>query len=253
MGKVYLIGAGPGDPGLITVRGLEILRTADVVVYDRLVHPELVDRAAPWAEKIFVGKRAEGHSVDQGKTNELLVDLGLRGRVVARLKGGDPFVFGRGAEEGEALHAAGIAFEVIPGVSSAIAGPGAAGIPVTHRLHASAFAVAAGHECAGESDLDWGALARMPTLVFLMGLKGMSSIVARLVANGADPETPAAVIASATLPEERVVTGTLATIEGLARDAGLEPPATLVVGQVVRVREQLRDLTLARADALIEA
>jgi len=252
-GFVYLIGAGPGHPNLVTVRGLEALRTADVVVYDRLVHPELVDRAAPWAEKIFVGKRAEGHSVDQGKTNELLVELGRRGRVVARLKGGDPFVFGRGAEEGEALRTAGIPFDVIPGVSSAIAGPGAAGIPVTHRLYASAFAVAAGHECEGDSDLDWGALARMPTVVFLMGLRGMSGIVSRLVAHGADLETPAAVIASATLPEERVVVGTIGTIEGLAREAGLEPPATLVVGQVVRVREQLRDLAIARADALIEA
>ena len=252
-GMVYLVGAGPGDPGLVTVRGLEVLRTADVVVYDRLVHPALVERAAPWAERIFVGKRADGHSIDQEKTNDVLIALARQGRVVARLKGGDPFVFGRGAEEGEALHAAGVPFEVIPGVSSAIAAPGAAGIPVTHRRFASAFAVAAGHECEGESDLDWNALARIPTLVFLMGLRGLSHITARLLAHGARPDTPAAVIASATLPEERAVVGTLATIEALAREARLESPATLVVGEVVTVRERLGKFAAAHAEVLIEA
>jgi uroporphyrin-III C-methyltransferase len=236
---VYLVGAGPGDPGLITVRGLEALRRADVIVYDRLVHPDLVERAAPWAERIFVGKRAEGRSVEQEKTNDLLVELGRAGRVVVRLKGGDPFVFGRGAEEGEVLREAGIPFEVIPGVSSAIAAPGAAGIPVTHRRYASAFAVAAGHECEGDSDLDWEALARIPTLVFLMGLRALPNVTARLIEHGAPPDTPAAVIARATLPEEQAVVGTLATIVDLARDAALESPATLVVGEVVQVRALL--------------
>jgi uroporphyrin-III C-methyltransferase/precorrin-2 dehydrogenase/sirohydrochlorin ferrochelatase len=238
-GMVYLVGAGPGDPGLVTVKGLEALRRADVLVYDRLVHPDLVDRAAPWAERIFVGKRAEGRSIEQDKTNDLLVALARGGQVVVRLKGGDPFVFGRGAEECEALRNAGIAFEVIPGVSSALAAPAAAGIPVTHRRYASAFAVAAGHECEGESDLDWDALARIPTLVFLMGLRGLTNITSRLLAHGAAPDTPAAVIASATLPEERTVVGTLTTIAELTRVAGIVAPATLVVGEVVRVRDLL--------------
>ena len=189
-GMVYLVGAGPGDPGLVTVRGLDALRRADVIVYDRLVHPDLVNRAAPWAEKIFVGKRAEGRSIEQDQTNDLLVSLARAGQVVVRLKGGDPFVFGRGAEECEALRRAGIHFEVVPGVSSALAAPAAAGIPVTHRRYASAFAVAAGHECEGESDLDWGALARIPTLVFLMGLRGLPNITARLLAHGAGPKRP---------------------------------------------------------------
>jgi uroporphyrin-III C-methyltransferase / precorrin-2 dehydrogenase / sirohydrochlorin ferrochelatase len=257
-GMVYLVGAGPGDPGLVTVRGLDALRRADVIVYDRLVHPDLVTRAAPWAEKIFVGKRAEGRSIEQDKTNELLVSLAQAGQVVVRLKGGDPFVFGRGAEECEALRNAGIAFAVIPGVSSALAAPAAAGIPVTHRRYASAFAVAAGHECEGESDLDWAALARIPTLVFLMGLRGLSHITAQLLAHGAGPDTPAAVIASATLPDERTLVGTLTSIAELARAAGIVTPATLIVGEVVRVRDLLTSLgegaqSPARTAVLIEA
>jgi len=255
-GKVYLVGAGPGDPGLITVRGLEALRRADVIVYDRLVHPDLVERAAPWAERIFVGKRAEGRSVEQERTNDLLVALARAGQVVVRLKGGDPFVFGRGAEEGEALRDAGIPFEAIPGISSAIAAPGAAGIPVTHRRYASAFAVAAGHECEGDSDLDWEALARIPTLVFLMGVRALPNITTRLIEHGAHPDTPAAVIARATLPEERAVVGTLATIGELARAANLEPPATLVVGEVVHVRSLLNGQPsggMAKTEVLIEA
>ncbi|HEY3220166.1 MAG TPA: siroheme synthase CysG [Gemmatimonadales bacterium] len=252
-GMVYLVGAGPGDPGLVTVRGLEALRTADVVVYDRLVSRALVERAAPWAERVFVGKRAEGHSIEQEQTNDLVIARARQGLVVVRLKGGDPFVFGRGAEECEALERAGIPFDVVPGVTAAIAAPGAAGIPVTHRRYASAFAVAAGQECEGESDLDWGALARIPTLVFLMGLRGLPHIAARLLAHGARPDTPAAVIASATLPEQHVVVGTLATIATLAREARLESPATLVVGEVVRVPERLAQLAATAAEALIEA
>ncbi len=238
-GIVYLVGAGPGDPGLITSRGLEVLRSADAVVYDRLVDASLVDRASPWAERIFVGKRPHGRSIEQERTNELLIELARNGQLVVRLKGGDPFVFGRGAEECEALHRAGIAFEVIPGVSSAIAAPAAAGIPVTHRRYASAFAVATGHECDGDSDLDWEALVHIPTLVFLMGLGSLPTITRRLLAHGAQADTPAAVIAGATFPRQRTVVGTLADIAALAGEAGLEPPATLVVGEVVRVREML--------------
>jgi len=233
-GVVYLVGAGPGDPRLITVRGLQILRSAEVVVYDRLVHPALLDEAPSCAERVFSGKHGHGRHAEQQEINELLIDRARRGRLVVRLKGGDPFVFGRGAEECEALRAAGIAVEVVPGVTSAIAAPAAAGIPVTHRLHASGFAVVTGHQCDGASDLDWEALARMPTLVVLMGLSALPDIAARLLASGADPGTPTAVVASGTLPTQRTVVGTLATIATLAAEAHLEPPATVVVGEVVR-------------------
>ena len=240
-GVVYLVGAGPGDPGLITAKGLEILRSADVVVYDRLVAASLVAEARPEAECVFVGKRPHGGSTDlaQEEINALLVERARRGLRVVRLKGGDPFVFGRGAEECEALHAAGVPVHVVPGVTSAVAVPAAAGIPVTHRRLASAFAVVTGHECDGVSSLDWEALARAPTLVVLMGLSALREITARLLEQGADPDTPAAVIASGTLPAQRTVVGTLATLATRVEEEGLEPPATVVIGEVVRVREVL--------------
>jgi len=254
-GIVYLVGAGPGDPGLITVKGLEILRSADVVVYDRLVHPALVDQAPSGAERVFVGKHARGgggrRSPEQTEIDELLIERARRGRVVVRLKGGDPFVFGRGAEECQALRAAGIAVQVIPGVTAAIAAPGAAGIPVTHRRYASAFAVVTGHQCEGASALDWEALARMPTLVVLMGLSALPEITARLLAHGADPDTPAAVVASGTLPAQRVVVGTIATIAALVTEAELDPPATVVVGEVVRVGRLVRERAPRRAAAAV--
>ncbi len=227
-GTVYLVGAGPGDPGLITAKGLELLRSADVVVYDRLVSPALVAQAPAEAERILRG-------TDQQDVNALLIDRAREGLNVVRLKGGDPFVFGRGAEECEALAAAGVSYEVIPGVTSAIAVPAAAGIPVTHRRVASGFAVVAGHECDGRSDLDWEALSRMPTLVVLMGLAALPDVVARLRAQGAPADAPVAVIASGTLPEQRTVVGTLDDIAELVDAAGLEPPATIVIGEVVRV------------------
>ena len=241
MGVVHLVGAGPGDPGLITARGLEILRSADVLVYDRLVAPALVAEAPPSAERVFVGKRPHGRGADlaQEEINALLVDRARRGLTVVRLKGGDPFVFGRGAEECEALHAAGVPFRVVPGVTSAIAAPAAAGIPVTHRRLASAFAVVTGHECAGASNLDWESLSRIPTLVVLMGLSTLPEITARLLEHGADPDTPAAVIASGTLPAQRTVVATLGTLAQRVAEEGLEPPATVVVGEVVQVRELL--------------
>jgi len=240
-GIVYLVGAGPGDPGLITAKGLEILRSADVVVYDRLVAPSLLAEAPPGAERVFVGKRPHGGGADlaQEEINTLLVDRARRRLTVVRLKGGDPFVFGRGAEECEALHAAGVLFDVVPGVTSAIAVPAAAGIPVTHRRLASAFAVVTGHECDGVSNLDWESLARVPTLVVLMGLSALPEITARLLEYGADPDTPAAAIASGTLPTQRVVVATLATLATRVAEEGLEPPATVVIGDVVRVRELL--------------
>jgi uroporphyrin-III C-methyltransferase len=236
-----LVGAGPGDPGLITAKGLKILRSADVVVYDRLVAPALVAEAPPTAERVFVGKRpySGGADLAQDEINALLVERARRGLTVVRLKGGDPFVFGRGAEECEALHAAGVPFHVVPGVTSAIAAPASAGIPVTHRQLASAFAVVTGHECAGVSDLDWEALARLPTLVVLMGLSALPDITARLLAHGADPDTPAAAIASGTLPAQRTVIATLATLAERVAEEGLEPPATVVIGEVVQVRELL--------------
>lgn len=234
-GRVYLVGAGPGDPELITVRGLRLLRQADVVVYDRLVHPALVAEAPSHAERIFVGKHPQGPTVPQDEICALLVDRARRGAQVVRLKGGDPFVLGRGGEEVEALRHAGIPVEVVPGVTSAVAVPAAVGIPVTHRQYASGFAVVTGHQCDGATDLDWGALARVPTLVVLMGLRHLSTIVRRLTAHGADPSTPAAVIADGTLPTQRCVVGDLSTIAPLVQQAGLRPPATIIVGPVVRL------------------
>ena len=227
-GTVYLVGAGPGDPGLITAKGLELLRSADVVVYDRLVSHALLAQAPAEAERILRG-------TDQEDVNALLIKRAREGLNVVRLKGGDPFVFGRGAEECAALRAAGVPYQVVPGVTSATGVPAAAGIPVTHRGVASAFAVVAGHECEGPSDLDWEALARVPTLVVLMGLSALPDIVARLRAQGAAPDTPVAVIASGTLPEQRTVVGSLGDIVDLVAGAGLEPPATVVIGEVVRV------------------
>ena len=240
-GVVYLVGAGPGDPGLITTRGLELLRTADVVLYDRLVSSRLLEQARPGAQLIPVGKHGHGYSVSQERINRLLVDHARRGRRVVRLKGGDPFVFGRGAEECAALRQAGIPFEVVPGVSAAVAVPAAAGIPVTHRRYASGFAVVTGHQCGAESELDWGALARMPTLVVLMGLRALPQVVARLLQHGARANTPAAVVASGTLPDQRVVTGTLATIATGVSRVRLESPATLIVGEVVGARVEPED------------
>jgi len=250
-GIVYLVGAGPGDPGLITVAGLDRLREADVIVYDRLASDRLLGHARGDAELIYVGKipahgaGATGVPHDQEAINQTLVDKAREGRRVVRLKGGDPFVFGRGGEEAEALRAAGIPFEIVPGVTSAVAVPAYAGIPVTHRGVAASFAVITGHEAspdAGEpeSAIDWPHLATaVDTLVFLMGVKNLGDIVANLIANGWPDTTPVAVIRWGTTPEQRTVTGTLADIAGRVAEAGLTPPAITVVGEVVRLRETL--------------
>ncbi|MDW8154927.1 MAG: uroporphyrinogen-III C-methyltransferase, partial [Armatimonadota bacterium] len=232
-GKVYLVGAGPGDPELITVRGLRVLRGAEVVVYDRLVHPGLVAEAPARAERVFVGGHGEGGRLAQEEVHRVLVARARAGKRVVRLKGGDPFVFGRGGEEVEALRAAGVPYEVVPGVTAAVAVPGVVGIPLTHRAYSSGFGVVTGHECGGSSDLDWGALVRMPTLVVLMGLRRLVEVVDRLLVHGADPQTPAAVISRGTLPDQRVVVGGLWEIARKVAEAGLPPPATLVVGRVV--------------------
>jgi uroporphyrinogen III methyltransferase/synthase len=242
-GKVYLVGAGPGDPGLITVTGLERIRAADVIVYDRLVSPRLLEHARTDAELVYVGKTPDsGQTHDQASINQALIDKAREGRTVVRLKGGDPFVFGRGAEEAEALREAGIPFEVVPGVTSAVAVPAYAGIPVTHRGIASSFAVITGHEEPGkpESAIDWPNLAKaVDTLVFLMGVRNLPDIVAQLTANGRSADTPVAVVQWGTTPEQRTVTGTLADIAERVAEAGLTPPAITIVGEVVRLRETI--------------
>jgi uroporphyrin-III C-methyltransferase len=237
-GIVYLVGAGPGDPDLMTVRGLRCLRRADAVVYDRLVSEEILAEAPPGAEKIYVGKEPGDCLWRQEEINALLISLAREGRAVVRLKGGDPFIFGRGAEEALACRAAGVPCEVVPGVTSAVSVPALAGIPLTHRGVAGGFAVVTGH-CMGSDRLDWAALARLDTLVVLMGLARLTEITDLLQRHGRAPETPAAVISRGTLPDERVVVGTLADIAARAAEAGLAAPATVVIGEVVRLREQL--------------
>ena len=234
-GAVYLVGAGPGDPDLITARGLALLRAAEVVVYDRLVSERLVGEAPPWAERVPAAESGGDAGARQEGINALLVSKAQAGFTVVRLKGGDPFVFGRGGEEVAALRAAGIRYAVVPGVTSAIAAPAAAGIPVTHRDCAPAFVVVTAHERAGTSRLDWDALARIPTVVVLMGLRALGEISAKLIAAGRAPDTPAAVVVRATYPDERTVVGTLETIAERAQAAALVSPATLVVGDVVRL------------------
>ena len=235
-GFVHLVGAGPGDPDLITVRGKRILERSQAVVYDDLVDPRVPNLASPSAERIALGKHSRP---PQAEINALLITLAKRGLQVTRLKGGDPFVFGRGGEECEALAEAGVPFEVVPGLSSATAVPAAALIPVTHRNHASSFTVVTGHECEGPSDLDWGALARMRTLIVLMGLATLGRICQRLRSEGASAETPVAVISSGTLPDETIVVGTLASITDLVASSPIAPPALIIIGDVVRVREAL--------------
>ena len=241
-GKVYLVGAGPGDPGLITLRGLEALRSSQVVVYDRLVPRELLRRAPGDAERIHVGKSPGHAAYSQKDINRLLIDRARSGHTVCRLKGGDPFIFGRGGEEALALAQAGIPFEVIPGVTAGVAGPASAGIPLTQRGLASSVVLVTGHEDPTKpgSQVNWEALARTAgTIVVYMGVGRLAEIVDALIGAGCAPETPAALVASATLPTQRSATATLATIVEEARRAGLGPPAVLVVGEVVRLRERL--------------
>ncbi len=238
-GKVYLVGAGPGDPGLMTVRGLELLRRADVLVYDQLVNPALLEEARSTAVRIYVGKKAGCHCIAQEEINEVLIRYGRQGYEVVRLKGGDPFVFGRGGEEAEALADADIPFVVVPGVSSAIAAPAYAGIPLTHRKFASSFAVVTGHEARKtQSSVDWKKLATaVDTLVILMGLHNLPAIVAKLTAYGRSPETPVALVRWGTTPEQQTVIGTLADI--VEKSALLKAPVLIVVGDVVNLRDKL--------------
>ncbi|GCF10522.1 uroporphyrinogen-III C-methyltransferase [Dictyobacter arantiisoli] len=240
-GKVYLIGAGPGDAELITVKGLRYLRSADVVLYDRLISPALLQETRAGATLIYVGKGAGCHTMPQEQINAELVEQAQRGHTVARLKGGDPFVFGRGGEEAQALAEANIPFEIVPGITSAIAVPAYAGIPVTHRDFTTSFTVVTGHESPSASpSVNWEALAALGgTLVVLMGVKALPNFTQKLIQGGIDPATPAAVIQEGTTDEQRVVTATVATIAAEAQAAGLSAPALTIIGTVVNVRETL--------------
>ncbi len=242
-GTVYLVGAGPGDPGLITLRGAECIRRADVVVYDRLAHPDLLKHAAESAELIYVGKESARHTLPQDEINHLLVAHALAGKTVCRLKGGDPFVFGRGGEEAESCADAGVPFEVVPGITSAIAGPAYAGIPVTHRSSASSFSVVTGHEDSekNESRIRWNHLAHgTDTLIFLMGVENLSQIVDELVAAGRSPETPIALIRWASWPRQETLVTTLSSVVKDVAERGFKAPAVTVVGEVVNRRDKLR-------------
>ncbi|BBO82498.1 uroporphyrinogen III methyltransferase [Desulfosarcina ovata subsp. sediminis] len=242
-GKVYLVGAGPGDPGLITVRGVDCIARADVVVYDYLASPALLAHARPDAELIYVGKKGGDHTLPQEGINALIVEKARNGAVVARLKGGDPFIFGRGGEEAEVLIAAGIAFEVIPGVTAAIGASAYAGIPLTHRDFTSDVAFVTGHEDPTKttSSVDWKALATgIGTLVFFMGVKNLPLIAANLVENGRPADTPVAVIRWGTTPHQETVTGTLDSIVEMVRKAGIKAPAIIIVGGVVKLRESMQ-------------
>ncbi len=241
-GVVYLVGAGPGDPTLVTRRALDLIPEADAILYDRLIPAGLLEGARAGCDLRYVGKRPGEPSMPQGEINALLVELGRAGKRVVRLKGGDPFVFGRGGEEAEALAAAGVRFEVVPGVTAGVAAPAYAGIPVTHRDAASAVAFVTGHEDPDKpgGTLDWDALACFPgTLVLYMGVRSLALIAERLVAAGRDPEEPAAVVARGTLPAQRTVGGPLHEIAARASEAGLDPPAVTVVGPVAGLRQVL--------------
>ena len=242
-GKVYLVGAGPGDPGLLSVKGVECLCRAEVIVYDHLLDEQLLHLVSSGAEKIYAGKTAGEHAKEQDEINRLLVAKAKEGKVVVRLKGGDPFVLGRGGEEAEALASNGIPFEVVPGISSAVAVPAYAGIPVTHRGLASSFAVITGHEDPGKesSSINWENLATgVDTLVFLMGMQNLPKITAKLIEHGRPADTPVAIIKDGTRPEQKTATGTLNDIVAKVKEKGIAAPAIIVVGKVVRLQERIR-------------
>jgi uroporphyrinogen III methyltransferase / synthase len=240
---VYLVGAGPGDPGLMTARALELIAAADVIVYDRLIPPGALDGARQDAQLIYAGKEGGGPSMPQAEIDRLLVSHGRSSAVVVRLKGGDPFVFGRGGEEAEGLREAGVPFEVVPGVTAGVAAPAYGGIPVTHRGLASAVAFITGHEDPEKgsgSAIDWAALAGFPgTLVFYMGVRQLETIASRLIGSGRPESEPTAVVERGTLPDQRVVVGTLGTIASRSMSEGVRAPALIVVGEVVALHERL--------------
>ena len=241
-GICYLVGAGPGDIGLVTLKAKACLEKADVLVYDALANPELLSWVPAHCQKINAGKRADNHILKQEETNELIVRLALEGKTVVRLKGGDPMIFGRGGEEAAELAEAGVPYEIVPGISSAIAGPCYAGVPVTHRDHCSMLTLFTGHEdpTKGETSLDYSQLAKTPgTKVFLMGVKRMTEISTTLIKEGADPETPISLTRWATTGRQKTITGTLSNIGQLVIDTGFKSPAVAVVGDVVKEREKI--------------
>ena len=244
IGKAFLVGAGPGDPGLITIKGQECIANADVIIYDWLASDQLLESAKSNAELIYVGKMGGKHAMEQIDINALIVKKALQGKTVTRLKGGDPFVFGRGGEEAEELANAGVEFDIVPGITSAVAVPAYAGIPITHRKVASSFGVITGHEDPTkgiDSSINWAGLANSPdTLVFLMGVGNLRQIANRLIDNGRPASTPVALVRSGTGPEQQTLTGTLETIVTQAEEQKFKPPAVIVVGEVVRLRDKLR-------------
>ena len=242
LGTVYLVGAGPGDPDLLTLKGKNCLEQAEVILYDRLVSAELLEHAAEGAELIYVGKQAGKHCANQREIEQLLVRKAREGKLVVRLKGGDPFVFGRGGEEAVALKRAGIPYEIVPGVSSAIAAPAYAGIPVTHRSCASSVAIVTGHETSkGSGQVKWNELIRsVDTLVILMGLHNLKQIMNHLLESGCEPQHPVALIHAATRPSQKSLLGTVQTIADLAREAKFQSPTVIVVGEVVRLGRELQ-------------
>jgi uroporphyrin-III C-methyltransferase len=239
-GKVYLVGAGPGDPELLTLKAARLLASAEVVVYDHLVSPQVLGLIGAEARRIYAGKERNHHTMKQDEINGLLVRLAQQGRQVVRLKGGDPFVFGRGGEEMQELAAAGVAFEVVPGITAACGVSAYAGIPLTHRDHAQSCTFVTGHLKDGAADLDWAGLARpRQTVVIYMGLSALAQICARLVEHGLPLHMPAAVVQQGTTSGQRVVTGTLADLAARVEAAGLQSPCLTIVGEVVRLREVL--------------
>jgi uroporphyrin-III C-methyltransferase len=240
-GKVFLVGAGPGDPKLLTLRAAEVLREVDVVVYDRLVSDSILELIPKSVEKIYVGKNSVKHELSQEKINELLVNLALEGKKVVRLKGGDPFVFSRGGEEAESFADRQIDFEVVPGITSAIAAPAYSGIPLTHRDYASSFAIVTGHQAAdSKAPINWSKLAgSVNTIVVLMGVGSLESIACDLIEGGLSPDVPVAVIEWGTLKTQRCIIGKLGTIAKEAKEKNVKPPAVIVIGEVVNLGRKL--------------
>ncbi|MCW3986803.1 MAG: uroporphyrinogen-III C-methyltransferase [Candidatus Bathyarchaeota archaeon] len=243
VGKVYIVGAGPGDPELITIKAARLIRSADVILYDRLVSEETISLAKEGCELIYVGKHPGESSTTQERINEMLVEKAQEGGSIVRLKGGDPFLFGRGGEEAQVLSREGISYEVVPGITSAISVPAYAGIPVTQRHIASSVAFITGHEASTKTKgtVEWERIAQsVDTLVVMMGIRNLGNIAERLINGGRDPKTPVAIIEKGTTKLQKTITGTLETIEVKARIEGIKPPAITIIGKVVNLREELR-------------
>ncbi|GAB4402623.1 MAG: hypothetical protein OHK0048_20660 [Rhodoferax sp.] len=239
-GWVYLVGAGPGDAQLLTLRAVRLLRQADAVVYDHLVSLDVLDFVAPQAQRIYAGKRRNEHTLRQAQINALLTQLARQGLRVVRLKGGDPFIFGRGGEEVQHLAADGVPFEVVPGVTAACGVSAYTGIPLTHRDHAQTCLFVTGHQKDGKADLDWPSLTRPnQTVVIYMGLTALADIARQLIAHGADPNLPVAMVQDGSLPTQAVVTGTLSDIHAKVQTAGLRSPCLAIIGTVVRLHQAL--------------